>query len=60
MLKLLNFKLQSQDLECKSFYRFYILQLLLFSSGLARITAIGFVLYNKSGRIILIRGINKG
>ena len=45
LLNFLNFNSQFQSSEDKSFYRFYILQLLLFSAGLARSTAIGFVLY---------------
>jgi MFS family permease len=45
LLNFFNFNSQFQSSEDKSFYRFYVLQLLLFSAGLARGTAIGFVLY---------------
>lgn len=45
MFKLLNFILTSKPSENKIFYRFYILQLLIFTASLSRGTAIGFVLY---------------
>lgn len=40
-----RFIFQSYSKDDKSFYKFYILQLLLFSAGLAKGTAIGFILY---------------